>query len=384
MSKLYECVEILDSKRIPLSSSQRERLEKTFPYYGAQGIIDYVDNYLFDGEYILVAEDGNNLKSLNENVATWATGKFWVNNHAHILGSKEGYNLRFIYYMLNCMDLRGYITGSAQPKLNQENLAQIELCLPSKETQDKVADILSLVDDKIANNNAICADLEAMAKLLYDYWFVQFDFPDKNGRPYKSSGGKMVWSEELKREIPEGWGVKSLPDASDVRYGFPLSTELFSDEGQPVIRIRDILDTSISAHTSENVSDEYLTKSGDLLVGMDGNFQMNYWSRSGDVVNQRITRIRKTVLPIMVVRFQIEPVITAKVTSVARSTVGHLGDSDIKGLKIIVPHDALNYSLFESAADMICSLRNENRELASLREFLLPLLMNGQVGFKED
>ena len=131
MIELKECVEILDSKRIPLSSSERKRLKKKYPYYGAQGIIDYVENYIFAGEYILIAEDGNNLKSLQQNIATWVEGKFWVNNHAHILGKKKGYNLRYIYYLLSILDLRGYITGSAQPKLNQENLASIQLQLPN-------------------------------------------------------------------------------------------------------------------------------------------------------------------------------------------------------------------------------------------------------------
>lgn len=269
--------------------------------------------------------------------------------------------------------------GATMPSLNTEIMDNVLLYLPSKERQDAVAQILNDIDTKIENNNAICADLEGMAKLLYNYWFVQFDFPDENRMPYKSSGGKMVWNEELKREIPEGWEVKLLPDVCNVRYGFPLSTELYSDEGTPVIRIRDILDTSISAHTSEKVSDEYLTKLGDLLIGMDGNFQMNYWSRNGDIVNQRITRIRKTDLPIMLIRFQIEPFILAKVTTVARSTVGHLGDTDIKGLKIAVPNRNVDCTFFEHATQTICELRNENHDLASLRDFLLPMLMNGQV-----
>ncbi|MDE6853376.1 MAG: restriction endonuclease subunit S, partial [Lachnospiraceae bacterium] len=142
MSKLGECVEILDFKRVPLSAKQREKRKKVYPYYGAQGIIDYVDDFIFDGEYILVAEDGNNLKSLSENIATWAKGKFWVNNHAHILGSRDGYNLKYIYYMINSLDLRGYVTGSAQPKLNQDNLANIELNIPDRFIQDKTVEVL--------------------------------------------------------------------------------------------------------------------------------------------------------------------------------------------------------------------------------------------------
>ena len=176
---IVEEKKILDSKRIPLSSKIRADLPKIYPYYGAQGIVDYVDDYLFDGSYILVAEDGNNLKSLKEPITTWATGKFWVNNHAHILGEKEGYCLKYIYYLLTSMDLRGYVTGSAQPKFNQENLANIEIELPNETTQETIASVLTVLDEKILNNKCICSKLESMAKTLYDYWFTQFDFPNE-------------------------------------------------------------------------------------------------------------------------------------------------------------------------------------------------------------
>lgn len=210
--KLGDCVEILDNLRVPLSSVQRKELEKVYPYYGAQGVIDYVDDFIFDGNYILVAEDGNNLKSRNEPVALWASGKFWVNNHAHILGEKNGFDLRYIYYAINNTDIKGYISGSAQPKLNQDNLKKIEILLPTIEAQRSISSILSSIDRKIALNRAINRNLEALAKQLYDYWFVQFDFPDENGRPYKSSGGKMVWNEDIQMSIPYGWNVCRLSD----------------------------------------------------------------------------------------------------------------------------------------------------------------------------
>ncbi len=92
-----------------------------------------------------------------------------------------------------------------------------------------------------------------MAKTLYNYWFVQFDFPNSEGKPYKSSGGKMVYSEELKREIPEGWGVKKISEEIDIQYGFPFSTKLFNNDriGKPIIRIRDIPNNTISIFSTE-------------------------------------------------------------------------------------------------------------------------------------
>ena len=271
-----------------------------------------------------------------------------------------------------------FAASSVVPDLTHDLFKLIQIPVPSIEQQKNIANTYLYLQSKIDGNDTICSDLEAMAKLLYDYWFVQFDFPDENGKPYKSSGGKMVWNEDLKREIPEGWEVKKLPEVASLLYGFPLSTEQFGNEGIGVVRIRDIVYNSISALTTESVGDEYYTHEGDLLVGMDGNFQMNYWTRNGDVVNQRIARIRKQLLPIMIIKMQIEPYINAKISRVARSTVGHLGDSDFKDQLILVSRN-INLQCFDTMLSEIIELRNENQQLASLRDFLLPMLMNGQV-----
>ena len=273
--------------------------------------------------------------------------------------------------------------GSKMPRGDKSHIMSYPV--PLFAAQERIGVFVKRINTKIENNNAICAELEAMAKLLYDYWFVQFDFPDENGKPYKSSGGKMVWSEELKREIPEGWEVKSLFDSADVSYGFPLSTDMFSGSAStPVVRIRDILENSVSAFTSECVQDKYFTKEKDLLIGMDGNFHMNFWHRDGDCVNQRIFRIRDNgKASCLQIYFEIMPHIKKKEQTVARSTVGHLSDKDLKELRILISGNETVHSVFNTVLEKICSSKKENRQLASLRDFLLPLLMNGQVGFKE-
>ena len=159
--KLGDVINVLDHKRVPLSSKERETRKGVYPYYGAQGIIDYIDEFIFDGEYLLIAEDGENLKSQKQNVAQIARGKYWVNNHAHIVESNGKCDIRYICYLLNSMDLSGYITGSAQPKLNQTNLLAIKLCLPELATQIRIADFLSRFDEKIALNNRINHNLAA-------------------------------------------------------------------------------------------------------------------------------------------------------------------------------------------------------------------------------
>ena len=153
--KLGDVINVLDSKRIPLSSKDRAKRKGHYPYYGAQGIIDYIDDYIFDGSYLLIAEDGENVKSQKEDIARIASGKYWVNNHAHIVESNGCCDIRYLCYLLNSTDISGYITGSAQPKLNQANLLSIEIDLPSLEDQRQIADILSSFDDKIDLNNRI-------------------------------------------------------------------------------------------------------------------------------------------------------------------------------------------------------------------------------------
>lgn len=232
-------------------------------------------------------------------------------------------------------------------------------------------------------------NLEAMAQALYDYWFVQFDFPDENGKPYKSSGGKMVWNEVLKREIPEGWSAQPLFDVASVLYGYPFKTELFTEESSdlPIIRIRDILENTFSAYSREPVHEKYLTHKGDLLIGMDGNFHLNYWHRDGDGVNQRVVRIRSSAPTVSNIQLKLEltPYIKMREANVTRSTVGHLSDKDFKERYILVAAESVAFNpakVLDALLDRITSLVAERQKLSKQRDFLLPLLMNGQVQVK--
>ena len=160
-----------DKKRIPLSGSQRDARKGQYRYYGAQGVIDYIDDFIFDGTYLLIAEDGENLKSQKQNIAQIVEGKFWVNNHAHIVKSNGLCDLRYLCYCINTMDVSGYITGSAQPKLSQANLNAIPLQLPEINVQHKIADFLQMLDQKILINEKINDNLEQQAQLIYSERF---------------------------------------------------------------------------------------------------------------------------------------------------------------------------------------------------------------------
>ena len=172
LRKFSELTINFDKERIPLSSSERESKKGKYPYYGAQGIIDHVDEYIFDGEYLLIAEDGENLNSRSQPIANVVLGKFWVNNHAHIVKTNSKCEIHYLCYLLNNTNISGYITGSAQPKLNQYNLNNMVLEIQDYETQYKISIILKRINDKIKLNEKINKNLEELMHVLFKKYFI--------------------------------------------------------------------------------------------------------------------------------------------------------------------------------------------------------------------
>ena len=294
----------------------------------------------------------------------------------------------FAFYLISSACVKQQLSAAAQQtKIRHTSPDKIKECtvwIPPLDVQKRIGRILTDIDNKIAINRQINDNLEAMAKQLYDYWFVQFDFPNEEGKPYKSSGGAMVWNEKLKREIPKGWNVANVFDELSVQYGFPFSTELFTEEPTsiPVVRIRDILENSVSAYSEEEVDEKYRLQEQDLLVGMDGNFHMNYWNDNVSYLNQRSVRLRaksKSTVSIMQAKYDIAPYIKAKELRAKGSTVGHLSDKDLKELFVLVCPNIDFRNKFDSILAEIIENRCEMIELTKQRDELLPLLMNGQA-----
>src|SRR5438552_239402 len=150
---LGELTDNFDARRVPVKEADRR--PGPYPYYGASGVVDRVDDYLFDGEYLLIAEDGENLRTRSTPVAFLARGKFWVNNHAHIVRGNGEADTRFLMYALLSTDISGYLTGSTMPKLTQGNLNRIPLLAPPLPEQRAIAHILGTLDDKIALNRRL-------------------------------------------------------------------------------------------------------------------------------------------------------------------------------------------------------------------------------------
>ena len=349
------------------------------PLYGSGGLMSHVDEALYSGEAILLPRKGtlSNIMYVNES--------FWtVDTMYYAVVNDKLADAFYLYSYLSQLDLSNLDSGSTLPSMTKSAYESIVVKLPDLNIQKAVANILFNLRKKLEINNQINQELEAMAKTLYDYWFVQFDFPDQNGKPYKSSGGKMVYHPELKREIPEGWGVENLFNVAEVQYGYPFSTDYFNStgEGVPVIRIRDILGNDTTNYSTEEVEDKYKINVGDVLIGMDGNFHMNYWIKEDCYLNQRVVKVNSDKLPNMVLKYQIEPFIKLREKSVSRTTVGHLSDKDLKAINVILPKEKYLSPIFERFENILKNIiinQQQNQELTQLRDWLLPMLMNGQV-----
>ena len=226
--RLEEITENYDGLRKPIKESDRSR--GPYPYYGASGVIDYVDGFLFDGDYLLVAEDGENLRTRKTPIAFLARGRFWVNNHAHVVRGGCNSDTRFLLYVLNGSDISGYLTGAVMPKLTQSNLNKIELNIPPLNEQRAISHVLGVLDDKIELNRKQNETLEAMARAMFKAWFVDFEpvrakmegrwkrgqsLPGMPANLYDLVPDRMVESDL--GEIPEGWHVLSFEDVASQR-----------------------------------------------------------------------------------------------------------------------------------------------------------------------
>lgn len=316
-----------------------------------------------------------------------------------VLRAKENIDERFLYYLSISPEFRkqaiSLMEGTSGRKRVNENALKIsDFLIPDFEEQRKIANILSAIDDKIQINNQINQELEAMAKTLYDYWFVQFDFPDQNGNPYKSSGGKMVYHQDLKREIPEGWGVEALKDFESKIITGKTPSRANSDNfgGEiPFITIGDIRGNTFIYSTSETLTDlgasvqqnKYLPQ-GSLCVSCIATVGEIGFTTEPSHTNQQINSI---VFEDETNRYHLYFALknyfeNANASAKTGNTFANMNKEDFSGIKIIFPNKEIKnnfHKIIEPYFSQIKCLQGQNQELTQLRDWLLPMLMNGQV-----
>jgi type I restriction enzyme S subunit len=251
---------------------------------------------------------------------------------------------------------------------------------------------LYLINKKIVLNNKINTELEAMAKLIYDYWFVQFDFPDANGKPYKSSGGKMVYNEVLKREIPEDWAIGTLLDIAIFTNGMACQKYRPSEneESYPVIKIREMNGgfTEKSETVSRNIPNKLIVNNGDVLFSWSATLDVQIWTGGIGGLNQHIFKVTSIGYPRTYFYFELLRYLEhfKMIAELRKTTMGHITQDHLKQSRIVIPPKKiieLLHRKIDPILNRITKGAEENRELAKLREWLLPMLMNGQVTVKD-
>lgn len=296
----------------------------------------------------------------------------------------------YVYYYLKTQyDVLRNLSSGVRKNLNTTDIKEFNVRLPETlEKQKKIARVLSSIDKKIELNNKINAELEAMAKLIYDYWFVQFDFPDANGKPYKSSGGKMVYNETLKREIPEGWSDKELSEVANITMGQSPKGDSYNDIGKGTVFYQGSTDfgwrfPSVRQYTTEPGR---LAKPGDVLLSVRAPVGTLNVADEDCCIGRGLAALNSKdnadsfLFNVMLYFKQIFDRRNASGT-----TFGSITKDDLFSLKLVYPDLDVLRSYDEKVAPFNKKILNnyrQNKELETLRDWLLPMLMNGQVTVK--
>ena len=300
-----------------------------------------------------------------------------------------------LQYQFRCHDS----TGSIVSHIKVPDCSEFEISLPALPKQKKISKVLRDLDEKIELNNKINGELEKMAKTLYDYWFVQFDFPNENGKPYKSSGGKMVFNEKLKREIPDGWEVNELGNEVKIQRGISYKSSDIKGGGIPMINLNSFnLDGTYKAEGIKMFSGKYADKNiiseGDLLIAATD------VTRNADIIGKAI--LIPDFYTDLVISMDIAKVIPSNNLSetylmllfntehyhnyikwfASGTIVLHLIMDGMKWHKVEMPPKKLLDEfdkIYKPIAKRISETTKQNQKLSELRDWLLPMLMNGQV-----
>ncbi|WP_153717897.1 restriction endonuclease subunit S [Eikenella corrodens] len=366
-----------------------------YPVFGGNGIRGYTDTYNFEGECAIIGRQGAYCGNTK-----YFCGKAYMTEHAIVATANDEHNIGYIANLLSIMDLGQYQGQSAQPGLSVNTLSKIELKLPDKETQDSIFSLLFSLDKKIALNKQINARLEEMAKTLYDYWFVQFDFPDASGKPYKSSGGEMVFDETLKRKIPKGWEVKSLGNLAEIVGGSTPSTadsDNFCSNGTAWITPYDLSknqDNKFISHGEIDVSEKGI-KNASLKKYPTGTVLMSSRAPIGymAIARNEVTTNQgfKSFIPNKgfskeFVFYAVKNSLKSIMQSASGSTFKEVSATTLHSIQAVFPKHELVEKYTERSKKIFKiqdNLEKQNHQLTQLRDFLLPMLMNGQVSVAE-
>ena len=365
-----------------------DELPGPYPVFGSNGATGYINNFKEIGPGVIIGRKGSVGKVI------YTVSNFTPTDTTYFLkildSSKD--DLKFWYYFLPVLGIEKLNTHSAVPGLSRELAYLIETDVPIIGRQKKIAAVLSALDAKIDCNNRINAELEAMAKMLYDYWFVQFDFPDANGKPYKSSGGKMIYNTTLKREIPAGWSDSSVLVVADLLGGGTPTKKKPEYWGGsiPFFTPTDADGTIFKFSTADYITEEGLKGSSTKCFGKHtvfitarGSVGRLVLAGVNMAMNQSCYALRaKPGISYVFLFFLAKELIHHLQVKSSGSVFDSIVSNDIELTNLAIPKEEVIdkfAAIAEPSFEKIANNTKENQQLAQLRDWLLPLLMNGQV-----
>jgi type I restriction-modification system specificity subunit len=354
--------------------------EGLYPVYGGNGLRGFTDTFNFDGECSIIGRQGAYCGNVR-----YFKGKAFMTEHAIVAVVNENHNNGYVSNLLSMMNLAQYQGQSAQPGLSVSTLSKITIKLPDLATQEQCFNVLNLIDQKIQINNQINQELEAMAKTLYDYWFVQFDFPDQNGKPYKLSGGKMLYHPELKREIPEGWGVEKLENIANITMGQSPKGTSYNEVGEGMLFFQGSTDFGWRFPVARQYTTEpsRIAEEDDILLSVRAPVGTLNIADTRCCIGRGLAAINSKVGANSYIFNVMQDFkkLFDMMNSVG-TTFGSITKDDLYSLQLVYPPNELLMKFDQSVKSFDREIKNrsrQNQELTQLRDWLLPMLMNGQV-----
>ncbi|CYV03882.1 restriction endonuclease subunit S [Streptococcus suis] len=305
---------------------------------------------------------------------------------------------KFIAFYLRSSYFRktiiNHTTMTLRASFNESMFSYLEVYLPDYDEQVRIGAFLYKLNQKITLNNQINEELEAMAKTLYDYWFVQFDFPDENGKPYKSSGGKMVYNDQLKREIPEGWGVKQLGEICEFRNGINYEKSETGDTLSKIVNVRNISNSStfVTTYDLDSITldrrriESYLVTDRTILITRSGipgatrivsDIPANT-IYSGFIIGATVANLNLFYY----VFYHLKNIEMLMSNQSAGTIMKNISQTTLSEICIAIPNKEIQKMFSKQVRSLLDVIENnikQNQELTQLRDWLLPMLMNGQV-----
>lgn len=395
--------------RKPVTRSSR--VAGPYRYFGAAGIQDYVSEYLFDGDFILVGEDGTVITDDERPVVQQVSGKFWVNNHAHVIQPNDMGDYDYLYFAISSTKVRDLVTGAVQPKLSMTNLKQLQIYWTEESVaRHAIGLVLRNLDSKIAANNALSETLEDIAQTIFKSWFIDFD-PVKAKMVGEKPAGMdaataTLFPDSMEESdiglIPKDWRYGSLGNVTDLQGGYAFKSSSWTENGVPVIKIGSVkpgfVDLSQVSYVDENLAgdipDDYRTPAGSLVIGLTG-----YVGQVGMVrthfpiplINQRVAKFKPKTgdwrIPFIycITRAsKFKGIVEELATGTAQQNVSN---SQILSIPIVIPSSEIQLTfdkVMEPMFQKIINLADENETLKAIRDALLPRLISGELQIPEE